>query len=330
MRQQTYKRLTAWLMALVMVATMLPTMTLATAEDSGTDPPAPAVTEVQETPETPETPVEPETPEPDPGVTATGEMTASQPAMLAATGNAGIKVIMDNGQTLSLYPGDVIRKDGSGGYYAETVTHFPGSYVAYLKKTDMYQWTLELADFNGQSITYVPGDKHANSVVISLNGTNVLAPKDGYAVDANQHNYRAISCGKETDNGGIPLGLSFIIEGGGSLAIHANDRNTAYQMETAQCIFTKGLTIRGDAKVSIDLKLPSYQERNSHTIFTSNLYVFDNASLDIKSYNLAEVVRASAHDKGGKSFISINTTGTVNVEFGCDELERTYPRVFCG
>ena len=53
MRQQTYKRLTAWLMALVMVATMLPTMTLATAEDSGTDPPAPAVTEVQETPETP-------------------------------------------------------------------------------------------------------------------------------------------------------------------------------------------------------------------------------------------------------------------------------------
>ena len=210
------------------------------------------------------------------------------------------------------------------------MTNFPGIYVAYLKKTAQYQWTLELNNFNGQSITYVPGDKHANSVVISLNGENVLAPKDGYAVDANQHNYRAISCGKETDNGGIPLGLSFIIEGGGSLAIHANDRNTAYQMETAQCIFTKGLTIRGDAKVSIDLKLPSYQERNSHTIFTSNLYVFDNASLDIKSYNVSEVVRASAHDKGGKSFISIDTTGTVNVEFGCDELERTYPRVFCG
>ena len=49
MIQQTYKRLTAWLMALVMVATMLPTMALATAEDGGTDPPAPAVTETQET-----------------------------------------------------------------------------------------------------------------------------------------------------------------------------------------------------------------------------------------------------------------------------------------
>lgn len=59
MRQQTYKRLTAWLMALVMVATMLPTMALATAEDSGTDPPAPAATETQETQETPEPPATP-------------------------------------------------------------------------------------------------------------------------------------------------------------------------------------------------------------------------------------------------------------------------------
>ena len=323
MRQQTYKRLTAWLMALVMVATMLPTMTLATAEDGSTDPPAPAVTEVQETPETPETP------EPDPGVTATGEMTASQPAMMAATGDACIKVIMDNGQSLSLYPGDVIRKNGSGGYYTESEPRIPGIYVAYLTKTNMYQWTLILQDFNGQSITYVPGNKYANSVVISLNGTNVLAPKDGYAVDANQNNYRAISCGKETGDG-KPQGLSFIINGGGSLAINANDRNTAYQMLTAQCIFTKGLTIRGDAKVSIDLKLPSYESDGSHTIFTSDLYVFDNASLDIKSYNVGEVVRASAHDRGGNSFISIDTTGTVNIEFGCDDLESTYPRVFRG
>ena len=355
MRQQTYKRLTAWLMALVMVATMLPTMTLATAEDGSTDPPAPAATEVQETqetpeePETPETPEEPETPEtpetppasetpetpetpePDPGVTATGEMTASQPAMMAATGDACIKVIMDNGQMLNLTPGWKIQRTTSGDYNTFMVTsNNPGFYVAYLTKTNMYQWTLILNGFNGQSITYVPGNNYANSVVITLMGENVLAPKDGYAVDANQHNYRAISCGKETDNGGIPLGLSFIINGGGSLAINANDNVSAYQMLTAQCIFTKGLTIRGDAKVSIDLKLPSYESDGSHTIFTSDLDVFDNASLDIKSYNVGEVVRASAHDKGGKSFISIDTTGTVNVEFGCDGLESTYPRVFCG
>ena len=319
-------------MALVMVATMLPTMALATAEDSGTDPPAPAVTETQETQADTGTTGDTGTPGDtgDPGDTATGRMTASQPTMTAAaTGDAHLKVIMDNGQTLYLYPGNTIKKHHGGDYYTEAVTDRPSTYVACLKKTDMYQWTLELNGFNGQSITYVPGDKKANSVVISLGGDNVLAPRDGGAVDENQHNYRAISCGKET-GGGTPQGLSFTINGSGSLAINANDRNTAWQMLTAQCIFTKGLTIQGDAKVSIDLKLPGYESDDSHTIFTSDLYVKDNASLDIKSYNVGEVVRASAHDKGGKSFISIDTTGTVNVEFGCDELERHNPRVFCG
>lgn len=330
------KKFFTMFLSMLLVFTMMPLSAIPVTAASSTDPPPAALDQTKLVDETlTETDIQTETestttPEPDPGVTATGEMTASQLAMMAATGDACIKVIMDNGQSLNLYPGDVIRKDGSGDYYTESDPRIPGIYVAYLKKTEMYQWTLILQDFNGQSITYVPGDKHANSVVISLNGENVLAPKDGYAVDANQHNYRAISCGKETDNGGIPLGLSFIIEGSGSLAINANDNVSAYQMLTAQCIFTKGLTIRRDAKVSIDLKLPSYESDGSHTIFTSNLYVFDNASLDIKSYNVGEVVRASAHDRGGRSFISIDTTGTVNVEFGCDGLESTYPRVFCG
>ena len=334
MRQRKQKRLTAWLLTLIMAVSLFPGLGLNAQAVEEESPDPPAVTETTVTPEqtetgTPESPAETEPPE-DPILTE--GQTVSQPAMPAATGDAHLKVIMDNGQTLYLYHGNTIKKHHSGDYYTEAVTNRPSIYVACLKKTAQYQWTLELNNFNGQSITYVPGDNHANSVVLSLGGDNVLAPKDGYAVDANQHNYRAISCGKETDNGGIPLGLSFIIEGSGSLAIHANDRNTAYQMETAQCIFTKGLTIRGDAKVSIDLKLPSYQntDSDSHTIFTSDLDVFDNASLDIKSYNVGEVVRASAHDKGGKSFIRIDTTGTVNVEFGCDGLESTYPRVFCG
>lgn len=334
MKKSTHKRLTAWLLTLALVVTLLPGLGMAAlATDSG-DPPA--VSEAPELLETPET-TEPETTDSKPTEDSilTGEMTVSQPAMrAAATGDACIKVIMDNGQSLSLYPGNTIKKNHSGDYYTEAVTNRPSStYVARLTKTaqSQYQWTLELNNFNGQSITYVPGNNKANSVVISLNGTNVLAPKDGGAVDANQNNYRAISCGNQLKDG-RPKGLAFIIEGGGSLAIRANDRNTAWQMWAAQCIFAQGLTIRGDAKVSIDLKLPDYQDSDSdsHTIFTSNLYVFDNASLDIKSYNLSEVVKANAHDVGGKSFISINTTGTVNVEFGCDGLESTYPRVFCG
>ena len=333
MRQRKQKRLMAWLLTLIMAVSLFPGLGLnaQAVEEESLDPPA--VTETTVTPEqtetgTPESPAETEPPE-DPILTE--GQTVSQPAMPAATGDAHLKVIMDNGQTLYLYHGNTIKKHHSGDYYTEAVTNRPSIYVACLKKTAQYQWTLELNNFNGQSITYVPGDNHANSVVLSLGGDNVLAPKDGGAVDANQHNYRAISCGNEFGDG-RPRGLSFIINGGGSLAIHANDRNTAHQMLTAQCIFTQGLTIKGDAKVSIDLKLPSYQDTNSdsHTIFTSNLYVFDNASLDIKSYNLSEVVKANAHDRGGRSFISIDTTGTVNVEFGCDGLESTYPRVFCG
>lgn len=295
-----------------------------TETESTTTPEPPPASETQETPETLATP------EPDPGITATGRMTVSQPAMTAAAGDAHLKVIMDNGQTLYLYPGNTIKKHHSGDYYTEAVTNRPSIYVACLNKTAQYQWTLELNNFNGQSITYVPGNSKANSVVLSLNGTNVLAPKDGGAVDANQNNYRAISCGNQFGDG-RPKGLSFIIEGSGSLAIRANDRNTAYQMWAAQCIFTQGLTIKGDAKVSIDLKLPSYEsDDDSHAIFTSNLYVFDNASLDIKSYNVGEVVKANAHEAGGNSFIEINTTGTVNIEFGCDDLEHTNPRAFRG
>ena len=331
MRQRKQKRLTAWLLTLIMAVSLFPGLGLnaQAVEEESLDPPA--VTETTVTPEqtetgTPESPAETEPPK-DPILTE--GQTVSQPAMpAAATEDACIKVIMDNGQSLNLYPGWVIRK-GTSDYYAEEVTHLPGIYVAYLKKTTQYQWTLELNGLNGQSITYVPGKNKANSVVLSLNGENVLAPKDGYAVDANQHNYRAISCGNQFGDG-RPRGLSFIIDGGGSLAINANDNVSAYQMLTAQCIFAQGLTIKGDAKVSIDLKLPGYESDDSHAIFTSNLYVFDNASLDIKSYNVAEVVKANAHEAGGNSFISIDTTGTVNVEFGCDNLERNNPRVFRG
>ena len=330
------KKFFTMFLSMFLVFTMMPLSAIPVTAASSTDPPPAALDQTKPVDETlTETDIQTETeskttPEPDPDITATGRMTVSQPTMTAATGDAHLKVIMDNGQTLYLYPGNTIKKHHIGDYYTEQVTTFPGVYVAYLKKTDMYQWTLELNNFNGQSITYVPGGNKANSVVLSLNGTNVLAPKDGGAVDENQHNYRAISCGNQFGDG-RPRGLSFFIEGGGSLAIIANDRNTAFQMLTAQCIFTQGLTIRGDAKVSIDLKLPSYEsDDDSHTIFTDDLYVKDNASLDIKSYNVAEVVKANAHEAGGNSFISIDTTGTVNIEFGCDNLERTNPRVFRG
>ena len=128
-------RLTAWLLALVMVMTMLPGTALAS---GSTGPPAPAETEQQitdtpDTPGTPDTPDTPDTPEapvgaddsvrpeppeepvPDPGVTATEEMTASQPAMLAGgTDQTYGFVLLDfhplNGESsaIKLYSGNYI------------------------------------------------------------------------------------------------------------------------------------------------------------------------------------------------------------------------------
>ena len=142
MKKSTHKRLTAWLLTLIMAVSLFPGLGLnaQAVEEESLDPPA--VTETTVTPEqtetgTPESPAETEPPE-DPILTE--EQTVSQPTMLAATGDAGIKVIMDNGQSLNLYPGDVIRKDGSGGYYTESEPSIPGIYVAYLKKTDIERY----------------------------------------------------------------------------------------------------------------------------------------------------------------------------------------------
>ena len=131
MIQQTYKRLTAWLMALVMVATMLPTMALATAEDSGTDPPAPAVTETQETQETPEPPATPEPPtEKEEPQEVWEEQTARQNAAMAGTaGYVNLQLRTTAGTTSKklydrqfrfLYKGIIIKHNKTEPTYTKT------------------------------------------------------------------------------------------------------------------------------------------------------------------------------------------------------------------
>lgn len=342
MAQQTYKRLTAWLMALVMVATMLPTMTLATAEDSGTDPPAPAVTEVQETQETPETPEEPETPEtpetpePDPGVTATGEMTASQPAMLAAaTEDAHMLVIMEDGAKIKLFPGKAIFRNNSNG---ATDPISGTTYVAELQRTDQDQytsygkWTLILKSFHAQSITYVKGSGGASGdyIDIKLYGDSVLTAGEGSVTDY-QKNYRGLSCGSATE-GNEPIGdaIGFRIQSAyddsdASLTIRA-DYKTARFMNYAQGIFTSDLYIGKRATVRIDVAVP---ERNkSSAIHAGNVYLKDNSSLDIKCSNTEQAVRvySSGH---GVHVLDIDTAGSVNIRMQ-NQDSLSYSRAFMG
>ena len=115
MKQWLQNRLTVWLLALALAAALLPGLGMtALATDSGDPPAASEAPELLETPEPtePETPETPETPEPDPGITATGEMTVSQPAMRAAGdkyGFASFQFRVSGEQAIHLHSGEYIN-----------------------------------------------------------------------------------------------------------------------------------------------------------------------------------------------------------------------------
>ena len=115
MKQWLQNRLTVWLLVLALAAALLPGLGMAAlATDSGDPPAASEAPELLETPEPtePETPETPEPTEPDPGITATGEMTASQPAMLAAGdkyGYASFQFRVSGEQAIHLHSGEYIN-----------------------------------------------------------------------------------------------------------------------------------------------------------------------------------------------------------------------------
>lgn len=182
MKQQIHKRLTAWLMALVMVTTMLPTMALATAEGGSTNPPIPAVTETPEASE-------------DDGNTESvyNNEEDSQPQslmrvpMLTAEADdkrAYYQIIMKDGTAIKLYPGvtggHCIRTNSSTE--AEPGGETPDDYVvklgSFYQTSGLYDWELYLKDFDGQSITYCDGEEgepfHRDGMKIEVEGDNTL------------------------------------------------------------------------------------------------------------------------------------------------------------
>lgn len=182
MKQQIHKRLTAWLMALVMVTTMLPTMALATAEGGSTNPPTPAVTETPEASE-------------DDGNTESvyNNEEDSQPQslmrapMLTAEADdkrAYYQIIMKDGTAIKLYPGvtggHCIRTNSSTE--AEPGGETPDDYVvklgSFYQTSGLYDWELYLKDFDGQSITYCDGEEgepfHRDGMKIEVEGDNTL------------------------------------------------------------------------------------------------------------------------------------------------------------
>ena len=266
MRQQTYKRLTAWLMALVMVATMLPTMALATAEDSGTDPPAPAATETQETQETPDPPA---TPEPDPGDTTTGRMTVSQPTMLARgtpDDTYGMVVlnfpkVNNESRAIKLYSGNYISACDPDATVWSGVPNEQSDYLVWYHEGILYlNGDLQNVRINLRNAKRFPNESQRSVLVyvkdnVTMSGHDTLLDlQDG--INATLHidpgkrltlnltrNAQSTTRGAAIDGGG---GSNLTVIGGGELHINAygsGDKSSSYT-------YTFGIALRGDLTLS--------------------------------------------------------------------------------
>lgn len=336
------KKFFTMFLSMLLVFTMMPLSAIPVTAAGSTDPPPAALDQTKPVDETlTETDIQTETestttPEPDPGITATGRMTVSQPTMTAAaTGDAHLLVIMEDGTKIKLFPGKAIYRNNSNGATDPISGTF---YVAELQRTDQDQytsygkWTLILKSFHGQSITYVKGSGGATGqyIDIKLYGDSVLTAGAGSVTDY-QKNYRGLSCGSATE-GNEPTGsaIGFRIQSAyddsdASLTIHA-DYKTARFMNYAQGIFTSDLCIGKRATVRIDVAVP---ERNdSSAIHAGNVYLKDNSSLDIKCSNAEQAVRvySSGH---GTHHLDIDTAGSVNIRMQ-NQDRLSYSRAFEG
>ncbi len=337
MKQQIHNRLVAWLMALVMVTTMLPTMALATAEDGSTNPPTPAMTETPEASE-------------DDGNTESvyNNEEDSQPQslmrapMLTAEADdkrAYYQIIMKDGTAIKLYPGvtggHCIRTNSSTE--AEPGGETPDNYVVKLvgkpAGSMTYHYNLYLKDFKGQSITYCDGETGAPNnrdyLYIEVEGDNTLTAgteslRDGV--------YTAIGRTILKGNQDITYRISnkYNIYGGsparGSLTIKSDC--SVPGMSRACGIACKDLEIAGSyepvASMTLTVNMSGNSKGTDRAISVTNRFMITaHASMYLNVQGLNAVYNESKYlvngthtkpsDSGKNLFFLIDTTGSVIV-----------------
>lgn len=324
-------------MALVMVATMLPTMALATAEDGSTNPPTPAVTETPEASE-------------DDGNTESvyNNEEDSQPQslmrapMLTAEADdkrAYYQIIMKDGTAIKLYPGvtggHCIRTNSSTE--AEPGGETPDNYVvklgSFYQTSGLYDWELYLKDFDGQSITYCDGEEgypfNRDGMRIEVEGTNTLTAG---AASLRNGVYTAIGRTIVNNQQDISFRLSnkYNIYGvspaRGSLTIKS-DRSVP-GMSRACGIACKDLEIAGSyepvASMTLTVNLSGNSKGTDRAISVTNRFMitaYASMNLYVQGlnavYNESKYLVNSTHTKPSDSdknvFFLIDTHGTVIV-----------------
>lgn len=327
----------AWLMALVMVTTMLPTMALATAEGGSTNPPTPAVTETPEASE-------------DDGNTESvyNNEEDSQPQslmrapMLTAEADdkrAYYQIIMKDGTAIKLYPGvtggHCIRTNSSTE--AEPGGETPDNYVvklgSFYQTSGLYDWELYLKDFDGQSITYCDGEEgepfHRDGMRIEVEGTNTLTAG---AASLRNGVYTAIGRTIVNNQQDISFRLSnkYNIYGGsparGSLTIKSDC--SVPGMSRACGIACKDLEIAGSyepvASMTLTVNLSGNSKGTDRAISVTNRFMitaYASMNLYVQGlnavYNESKYLVNGTHTKPSDSdknvFFLIDTHGTVIV-----------------
>ena len=246
MKKSTHKRLTAWLLTLALVVTLLPGMgmTALAAEDGGegNGPPAVEAEPVTEPEPQPEPEPEPEPqpelepqPEPEPEEVQE-EQTARRDAAMAGTGDypAATAVSVDGGKSFG-EPGKLYFKNGdSDDKFTGTSTNYNAWYNP---NTGM----LTLRDYNGKGITV--GGANRRDITIVLIGTN-----------------RINNDLLDSDMGGD---ITVTSSSGGTLSIYApdSDNSAAWGIVTGYGNYNTGsVTITGNAHVKIDVTINSSEK----------------------------------------------------------------------
>ena len=322
----------AWLMALVMVTTTLPTMALATAEDGSTNPSTPAVTETPEASE-------------DDGNTESvynneedsqpqGLMRAPMLTAEADDKRAYYQIIMEDGTAIKLYPGvtggHCIRTNESTE--AEPGGETPDNYVVKLvgkpAGSTTYHYTLYMKNFKGQSITYCDGEtggpNNRDYLYIEVEGDNYLTAGTASLRDGV---YTAIGRTILKGNQDITYRISNNHPARGLLTIKAVNGDVS-GMKKAYGIACQNLNLSGSAIQSgsfvLNVTLSGNKTGGDRAITVTNRLIVDSyASMILNVQGLNAVYNESKfygnhttnppNDESKFTYFLINTEGNVNV-----------------
>lgn len=275
------KRLTALLLVLFMLVSMIPMTALAA--EPPTDPPvAEAVTTTE-----PEPLPEPEPqPEPEPEEVQE-EQTARQDAAMAATVYQDVHV---NGVTL----GDGKYLASNSATTASSSSTEPSSYVAWYKNG-----VLTLNGYNGKYIQVYGNSK--SDLTVKLKGSNTITSS-----------YRA-GIFQNGKGGSITVTAD---SSSGKLTINATSSNSIAGINNS---FVAGhtlgdVTIKGYADVMIKAKTTGDSTKQGYGIYAKNAFILDNASVNITCETPNRISGSLCNGICAKEAASIDTAGKIKID----------------